>query len=152
MTLATATAGATIRYTIDGSDPTNGSVYTAPFSISATTTVRATASHSCMWPSEVATALFTQGGGTVGATSIHLGNSLTDTVNDYLQPVAAAGGKNLAYNRYTVPGVGTWIYHDMSTGGGDCCSGDIHSWMTTHTPIDHLSMQPFQNMPCSPDG
>lgn len=32
-----------VRYTTDGSDPTNGTLYTAPFSVSASSTVRATA-------------------------------------------------------------------------------------------------------------
>lgn len=43
VTLSTATAGATIRYTTDGSAPTesNGMIYTTPLAISATTTLRA---------------------------------------------------------------------------------------------------------------
>ena len=43
VTLASATVGATIRYTIDGSlpTPTNGTTYTAPINVSTTTTLRA---------------------------------------------------------------------------------------------------------------
>ncbi|MGI5245296.1 chitobiase/beta-hexosaminidase C-terminal domain-containing protein [Dactylosporangium sp. CA-139066] len=42
VTIATATAGASIRYTLDGSTPTAASpLYTGPLTISATTTVRA---------------------------------------------------------------------------------------------------------------
>ncbi len=45
VTITSQTAGATIRYTTDGSMPTetNGLVYTAPFTVSATTTVKARA-------------------------------------------------------------------------------------------------------------
>jgi hypothetical protein len=48
VSLSTATSGATIRYTTDGSTPsaTNGSVYTGPVSISGTTTLRAVATKS----------------------------------------------------------------------------------------------------------
>lgn len=46
VTLASATAGATIRYTTDGSTPTDthGTVYTSPVSVSATGTLKAVAS------------------------------------------------------------------------------------------------------------
>ncbi len=156
VTLSSTTAGATIRYTTAGSDPAGGALYAAPFTVASTATIRAVATASCMQQSDGATAQFTIGGGGGGGggtsqTSVHLGNSLTDTINGYLAVVAAAGGKNLSYNRYTIPGIGTWLYSGDPTGGLDCC-GNIQSWMQTHTPIDNLVMQPFPNMPCSPDG
>lgn len=45
LALSSATPGATIRYTLDGSEPTwnRGTVYTAPFNVSSTSIVRATA-------------------------------------------------------------------------------------------------------------
>ena len=55
--ITTMTAGATIRYTLDGSTPTetNGTVYTAPLSISSTTTLRAFAYKTDFQPTNVDT-------------------------------------------------------------------------------------------------
>lgn len=58
--LSCATAGATIRYTLDGSAPTSSSAeYTAPIELAATTTVKARAYAEGMAPSAVATATYT---------------------------------------------------------------------------------------------
>ena len=58
--LSCETAGATIRYTTDGSTPTDSSTaYTGPISISATTTVKARAYATGLGPSAVATATYT---------------------------------------------------------------------------------------------
>ena len=60
VTLSCATSGATIRYTLDGSDPTaESAVYTAPIALSATTTVKASAFADGMNASAVATATYT---------------------------------------------------------------------------------------------
>ena len=60
VTITCATAGATIRYTLDGSDPTATSdAYSAPIAISATTTVKARAYKAEMNPSAVASATYT---------------------------------------------------------------------------------------------
>ena len=55
--ITTTTAGATIRYTTDGSAPTtiNGSTYTAPILVSGTTTLRAAAFKTGFEPSDVDT-------------------------------------------------------------------------------------------------
>ncbi|HYG74751.1 MAG TPA: PA14 domain-containing protein [Planctomycetota bacterium] len=60
ITLATSTAGASMRYTLDGSDPssTNGVLYTAPFSVTETATVRAVAFAGGMSDSSIASADF----------------------------------------------------------------------------------------------
>lgn len=56
----TAAEGASIYYTTNGSEPTNAStVYTAPFNVSATTTVKAIAYETGKNPSSVATATYT---------------------------------------------------------------------------------------------
>ena len=65
----TAQEGATIFYTIDGSDPTADSIkYTAPFAITQDTTVKAVAIKENCYDSEIATAEFTRrsGGGSSG--------------------------------------------------------------------------------------
>ncbi len=56
ISISSPTLGAVIRYTLDGSEPTNSSqVYTAPFTISDTETLRASAFHSTLGQSVVAT-------------------------------------------------------------------------------------------------
>ena len=60
VTLSCATSGATIRYTLNGSDPTaESTVYEAPLAISATTTVKARAFADGMNPSAIASATYT---------------------------------------------------------------------------------------------
>ena len=60
VTLATATVGANIYYTTDGSNPTASSThYTAPFGVSSTSTIKAIAIKSGYTNSEVATAAYT---------------------------------------------------------------------------------------------
>jgi len=152
VTISTTTSGAAIRYTTDGSDPAvAGRAYTGPVSIgSGATTLRAIATRSCMLASPVAMAPYSvsTGGGTAQA-SIHIGNSLTDSLEGYLQPLAVSGGVTLDYSRYTVPGAGTYVYEDYATGG----FGVSNVQTTVRTkPFDHLSMQPAANMPCLPTG
>jgi len=60
VTISTETAGASIRYTTTGSDPTETStLYTAPIAISANTTIKARAFITGMDPSYIATATYT---------------------------------------------------------------------------------------------
>ena len=60
VTIACATEGATIYYTLDGTDPTvESTVYAEPIAIAATTTVKAFAVKEGMNDSEIATALYT---------------------------------------------------------------------------------------------
>jgi len=71
VTITTATSGATIRYTVDGSTPTSttGTVYSSPVSISATTTLKAIAYKSGMTNSSVTTGTYT-----INATPITIEN------------------------------------------------------------------------------
>ena len=60
VTLSCATAGATIRYTLNGSDPTaESAIYTAPIALSSTTTIKARAFAEGMNPSAIASATYT---------------------------------------------------------------------------------------------
>lgn len=60
VTLACATAGATIRYTLDGSEPTSSSAaYSAPITINGTTTIKAKAFKSGYVASDTASATYT---------------------------------------------------------------------------------------------
>ena len=79
VTLYTGTAGATINYTLDGSPPTALSpVYTAPFSLTASATVKAVASAAHMTTSAAASAAFTRNNTppTISLTSPANGQSL----------------------------------------------------------------------------
>lgn len=59
VTLVTATTGATIRFTVDGTDPTGTSpVYTYPFMVAATTTIKAKAFKTGLTPSATATSTY----------------------------------------------------------------------------------------------
>lgn len=59
VTLSTATAGAILRYTTDGKDPTEESeIYTAPITISTTTVIKAKAWMTGMTQSNMATAIY----------------------------------------------------------------------------------------------
>lgn len=61
VTLSTATTGASIRYTTDGSNPTssNGALYSSPFTITSTTTIKAIAYQTGSTDSAVTSATFT---------------------------------------------------------------------------------------------
>ena len=152
VTIATATPGAAIRWSADGGDPrTGGTAYAEPVAVRPGRTVlRAAATASCMQPSEVAIGPYdVGGGGSPNQASLHVGNSLTDTIDGFLLPLAVAGGVNLDYSRYTVPGIGTWVYRQQPAGG----FGVANVQTTVRTKrLDHISFQPFKNMPCLPSG
>jgi len=65
VTISTTTAGATIRYTTDGSTPSStvGTVYVSPVAVSSSLTLKAIAYEAGMTDSLVATAAYTIGGG-----------------------------------------------------------------------------------------
>ncbi|MBQ6000284.1 MAG: chitobiase/beta-hexosaminidase C-terminal domain-containing protein [Clostridia bacterium] len=69
VTLTSATPDAEIRYTLDGSNPTNSStLYRGPITLTATTTVKAIACKNGMENSSVLTATYTRVGGAAAAT------------------------------------------------------------------------------------
>jgi hypothetical protein len=152
VSLSSATPGAAIRYSRDGSDPVAAGIpYGGPVVVVAgQTTLRAAAVASCMLASPVAIGLYEIGSeGATSQSSIHVGNSLTDAIDGWLQPIAAAGGIALDYSRYTVPGIGTWVYQEQPTGG----FGVENVQVSLRTrPFDHVSFQPFKNGPCLPTG
>jgi hypothetical protein len=152
--IASATPDASIRYSTDGSDPAAGGLpYEGPVAVGAVrTTLRAVATASCSHPSAEASGLYVVGGGggvLPPQASLHVGNSLTDTIDGWLLPVASAGGVVLDYARYTIPGIGTWAYHDDPTSGFGV--DDVRATVRTKR-LDHVSFQPFKNMPCVPTG
>jgi hypothetical protein len=149
--LASATPGATIRYATDGRDPAAGAPYDGPVAVGpGTTAIRAVATRECMAPSPVATSVYVVGGTAKRArSSIHVGNSLTDTIHGWLEPLAASGGISLDYSRYTIPGAGLWLWKDQPTGGFGV--RDVRAELASR-PFDDITFQPFPNMPCRPIG
>lgn len=89
--ISCATSGATIHYTIDGTDPTSSSAtYSSPIAITATTTIKAIAVKSGMADSAIATATY----------SVTSAGSVTLTENDITAGSNTAQGTNnsvLAY-------------------------------------------------------
>jgi hypothetical protein len=144
----TAATGAQVLYSTDGSDPrTAGKPYAGAITLGAgSTLLRAVATEPCKESSEISQALYPIGAQSRAAqSSMHVGNSLTDTVVPYLQTLAQSGGITLDFNRYTVPGAGTWEYVEMPTGGFGV--PNIQEALRTR-PFDHLSLQAYPNMPC----
>ena len=92
VTITSTTAGATVRYTLDGSDPTTFSaIFAAPLPISATTTVKARAYKGEMTPSSIATATYTINLGAVDAPSITPGSGLYTTQQTITISTATSG-------------------------------------------------------------
>ena len=89
VTLQTSTAGASIYYTTDGTNPTQSSKqYTAPFTLTATSLVKAEAFKSSMTPSSLASAWFTKSVSSFdfslsnsGNKSVTAGSSVTNTIS-----------------------------------------------------------------------
>jgi hypothetical protein len=154
----TAEAGASVWYTTNGADPVSqGIPYTTPVALSAgRTLLKAVAARDCALTSEVAQAVYDVAGpsGTASSqgarpssvqSSLHIGNSLTDTIVDHIETVAADAGIALDFNRYSIPGAGTWLYDTNPTGGFGV--GDVQEALRTR-PFDHVTMQPYPNSPC----
>ena len=104
VTISTTTAGASIRYTTDGSTPTSsvGTVYVSPVSVSSSLTLKAIAYKSGMTDSTVATASYTIGGGGGGNTAVFV---KTDTATQgSWKGVYGANGYNVIGDTVSYPG------------------------------------------------
>ena len=100
--IATATTGATIRYTLDGSDPTLQSpIFASPFLLSSTTTVKARGFRADMTPSAVTTASYTIDLGAVETPSLSIPSGFYTTFRTVTVSVATAD----ATIHYTTSGI-----------------------------------------------
>jgi uncharacterized delta-60 repeat protein len=126
VTLATSTSGAQIRYTLDGTDPTSTSaLYSAPFSVSSSATVKAKAFASGMNASATASATFTistgGGGGTTGGQFVYIGSDTTTKGN--WRGVYGADGYNVLGSSFKYPtylqltpiGKSDWVWNNTTT-------------------------------------
>lgn len=133
VTLSTSTAGAAIRYTLDGTDPTTASpLYSSPFSLGSSATVKAKAFAAGYLPSATASAAFTittgggtTGGGTAGGTGAnkfaYLGSD-SSTQGNWRGAYGSDGyhviAKSSSYPAYAqvVPaGKQDWIWNDTTS-------------------------------------
>jgi hypothetical protein len=163
VTIATTTKGAKVRYTLDGAAPSSaeGLAYEKAIRVDvATMNIKAVAYAPCYFESPVASAMYTIGApmaGTRGQKSYHIGNSLTDTVNEWLEPIADSTGVDHQYARWTLPGTPIaylWNYRNTPPPGESKplkeqafgtppAAADFDNFVKTFSPIDHLSVQPF---------
>jgi hypothetical protein len=107
VSIADTTAGAAIRYTTDGSTPTTASqLYSAPFTVSASTTVRAIATASGFSQSAVGSAAYTYSPVTSGApvSDEFTGTSLNTSIWQVSAPVGGSVAVSNGQLVLTVPG------------------------------------------------
>lgn len=126
VTLATATSGAEIRYTTNGSEPSGTStLYSAPFTVGATATVKAKAFKSGMTASATASATFTintGGGGGGGGSNWAFVTTDTSTKGNW-RGVYGADGYNVigssssypAYASIAAAGKQDWTWNSTTT-------------------------------------
>ncbi len=102
VTLETATPGATLRYTTDGTTPTETStLYTGPFAVTASGTVQARGLAPGLQASAVASAMFTIGGSGGGASATFIG--LDTTTQGTWRSAYGSDGWMIAEDTTSVP-------------------------------------------------
>lgn len=151
ITLSTQTPNATIYYTTDGTDPSErGIEYRDPIALAlGSTVITAIAVADCMVDSETASGTYRVGSSNPSGTltTLFIGNSLTDTIDTTLPPLASSGGILLDYQKKTIPGAGTsYLFQNPSAGFGVPNLIDA----LKQVQYDQISFQPFPNMPCRP--
>ncbi len=146
VSMSSATSGASIRYTVGGGNPDRerGRLLEGPVRIERSTIVSAVAYTDSLAASPVVLAPYRiDAAGTVGPVvrTFHIGNSLTDTVDGWIEPVAQSGGHDLDFHRFTIPGAPTdWLWNHPGGGFGDTHYREAFFVLA---PIDHLFLQPF---------
>lgn len=71
----------------------------------------------------------------------HIGNSLTDTVNPWMEPLAASGGRAIRYYRFAIPGAPTdWLWNHPGSGFGET---NYAQAFVARAPLSDLITQPF---------
>jgi len=120
ISITSTTGGASIRYTTDGSTPseTVGTLYSGPVNISSTTTLKAIAYESGMTDSNITSATYTIGEGAYGGTPAPIPGTVQAENYD-------TGGQGVAYNVTSINGTDNGYRSDgvdlevcSDTGGG----------------------------------
>jgi hypothetical protein len=143
--LVDSTPNADIYYSLNGgvSQHYSGSIH-----ITQTTTITANATAPCLFNSPTSTGTFTIGQAvTGGLRTYHIGNSLTDTINQWLKPIADSTGVTHTYARWTIPGAPIkWLLEHEGQGFEDPAgASQFDTFVSTYAPIDHLTIQPYSD-------
>lgn len=155
VSLATTTRGATIVYSLDAAGrpgvdsqgkPTDGAkAYDgSPIRVERSSILQAVAARPGLADSPTMLAAYRIGAvGVRGdeVASFHIGNSLTDTVNDWMEPLTASAGKKYRYYRFTIPGAPTdWLWDHAGSGFGE---SNYAQAFVARAPLTDLVLQPF---------
>ena len=155
ISLSSATPGVRILYSLDGTGrpgldaagrPAGGaSEYSGkPILVEKSTILQAVAIKAGLADSTAAVVAYRigepeAGGGEVA--EFHVGNSLTDTVNDWVEPLAASAGRKVRYYRFTIPGAPTdWLWDHPGSGFGESHYAQA---FVARAPLTDLITQPF---------
>jgi hypothetical protein len=146
ITISSPTPGAKIRYRRGwgGINRDDGEEYKAPITLEAGEVVAAVAYTDGLASSPVTVAAYRIGGTDAAkpvVRTFHIGNSLTDTTHNVLEPLAQSAGKNMAWHRFTIPGAPTdWLWDHPGSGFGD---NRYTQAFFALAPIAHVFTQPF---------
>lgn len=146
LSLSTPTPGATIRYSWNGEAPRedSGTEYKEPVEIKESGILIAQAFAPGLTRSIPVVTAYRIGVDNKAAktvTTFHIGNSLTDTVVPWMEPIAASAGESLQFHRFTIPGAPTdWLWDHPGSGFGD---NRVAQAFLIHAPITHIFTQPF---------
>ena len=146
ITIASATPGVEIRYDRDWGrpGPGEGQKYKGPIKLEKGAVLIAVAFSDRLAPSPLVIAPYRIGQAAHDEKTVrtfHIGNSLTDTVDGWLKPVAESAGRHLEFHRFTIPGAPTdWLWNHPGGGFGD---NRFPEAFFVLAPIDHIFTQPF---------
>ena len=144
--MTTTTPGATVKYALGGRSASGdgGLDFKEPVKIEANKILVAVAVKPGRASSPETVATYRIGGPAGDANVVrtyHIGNSLTDTINGWLEPLAASAGKKLEFHRFTIPGAPTeWLLAHSGSGFGD---PRYREAFVVLAPIHHIFTQPF---------
>lgn len=146
VTLSTTTPGAEIRYRLDGHSPLHGgTVYRGPITVDRSVVLHAVATRAGLARSVSAVVPFRIGtaelaGGTY--VTFHIGNSLTDTLDGFLEPVMKSAGVDHTFYRFTIPGAPTdWLWNHPGSGFGEVRYLESFA---ARAPLTDVFTQPFE--------
>lgn len=155
VTLACPTPGARILYSVDGqgrpglndNGQPEGDAHWydgKPIPLAKSGIVQAVALKPGLADSTTALAAYRIGENRTNASEtaeFHIGNSLTDTVNPWMETLAASGGHKIRYYRFTIPGAPTdWLWDHPGSGFGESHYAQA---FIARAPLTDLVTQPF---------
>jgi hypothetical protein len=142
VTVTCATPGARLRISRSGGMPHED--YRGPVRVDKGTILVAAATTETLAASPLAVGAYRIGAAPAPGRAVrtfHIGNSLTDTVDGWLKPVAESAGKAIDFHRFTIPGAPTdWLWNHPGSGFGDSRYPEAFFALA---PIDHIVTQPF---------